>query len=64
MKIKYIILAALFISVTIHANAQIAGKWSLEKANSWQKEHPWITGANFIPSSSNQSAGNVAGIQF
>ncbi|MFT3822522.1 MAG: cellulase family glycosylhydrolase [Chitinophagaceae bacterium] len=24
--------------------------WSAEKANAWYKEHPWITGANFIPS--------------
>lgn len=25
--------------------------WSVEKANAWYKEQPWITGANFLPSS-------------
>lgn len=24
--------------------------WSIEKANAWYKEHKWMTGANFIPS--------------
>src|SRR5215211_3815272 len=24
--------------------------WSVEKANTWYKEHQWITGANFLPS--------------
>jgi hypothetical protein len=24
--------------------------WSVEKANAWYKEHKWMTGANFIPS--------------
>jgi hypothetical protein len=24
--------------------------WSLEKANAWYHDHPWITGANFLPS--------------
>src|SRR5690349_11988768 len=24
--------------------------WSVEKANAWYNEHPWITGANFLPS--------------
>ena len=26
------------------------GVWSVEKANAWYNKHPWITGANFIPS--------------
>lgn len=25
-------------------------KWSLEKANQWYDSHPWISGANFVPS--------------
>lgn len=30
----------------------VPGKvWSVEKANTWYKEHKWISGANFIPSS-------------
>lgn len=24
--------------------------WSIEKANAWYQKHPWISGANFIPS--------------
>ncbi|MDB5005295.1 MAG: cellulase family glycosylhydrolase [Mucilaginibacter sp.] len=36
------------------ANAQtkaVKGKvWSVEKANQWSKQHPWIAGANFTPS--------------
>ena len=50
MKFKHIITAILLISVSIHANAQIEGKWSTEKAGKWYAEHPWINGANFIPS--------------
>lgn len=26
------------------------GVWSLEKAHAWYKQHPWIVGANFLPS--------------
>lgn len=51
MKIKSIILIAYFIAIAFQAVAQIAGKWSLEKADLWQKDHPWVNGANFIPSS-------------
>jgi hypothetical protein len=25
-------------------------RWPVEKAQAWYKQHPWITGANFIPS--------------
>src|SRR4028119_578422 len=28
----------------------IGSVWSVEKANAWYKEHKWITGANFLPS--------------
>src|SRR5215208_7902546 len=24
--------------------------WSIDKANAWYKQHKWITGANFLPS--------------
>ena len=50
MKIRSILTAAILITLCLKLNAQIAGKWSIEKANAWQKEHPWINGANFIPS--------------
>src|SRR3954463_7218122 len=29
---------------------QRANVWSIEKANAWYQQHPWITGANFLPS--------------
>ena len=33
-------------------NSAVSGVvWSVDKANAWYKEHKWITGANFIPSS-------------
>ena len=28
----------------------IAKKWSLEKANAWEKDKSWLRGANFNPS--------------
>src|SRR5215213_1552890 len=57
---SYILFLALFFSV--HSDAQkkeqkqatvstSPGKvWSAEKATAWYKEHKWITGANFLPS--------------
>lgn len=61
MRIKnYLLLFILFSSFEINAQkktqrpetvASQPGKvWSLEKANAWYKEHQWITGANFLPS--------------
>ena len=62
-KIKHVLLFAfvLFIAGGIEAQkakqqkavnvAQAPGKlWSAEKAHAWYKEHQWITGANFLPS--------------
>jgi hypothetical protein len=31
--------------------AEIAGRWPAERAMEWQKQHPWLVGSNFIPSS-------------
>ena len=57
---NYLLLFLLFSSFQINAQkktqkpetvASQPGKvWSLEKANAWYKEHQWITGANFLPS--------------
>jgi hypothetical protein len=39
------------ISASAQENTEIIGKvWSIEKANNWYKEHKWISGANFLPS--------------
>ena len=27
----------------------IPGRWTVEKANAWYDEHPWLVGANYIP---------------
>ena len=61
MKIKnYLLLLIVFSSVQLSAQkkeqkntvvvAQPGKVWSVEKANAWYKEHDWITGANFLPS--------------
>jgi hypothetical protein len=61
MRIKYyLLLLIVFSSVQLPAqkkeqkNAVVVSQpgkvWSVEKANAWYKEHQWITGANFLPS--------------
>jgi len=58
MKRKYFSILMLSISlIYTTTNAQIKSKsatvakvWSIEKANAWYKEHQWINGANFLPS--------------
>jgi hypothetical protein len=32
------------------ANAQQPGQWTAQKANDWYARQPWLTGANFLPS--------------
>jgi hypothetical protein len=63
MKI-YRSLLCLLLLISVHAGAQRknqkntppppppqpAAVWSLEKANAWYQQQPWITGANFLPS--------------
>ncbi len=57
MNIKKLILGALACFLTLtnvsaqENNPEIIGKvWSIEKANAWYKEHKWISGADFLPS--------------
>jgi hypothetical protein len=58
MKIKTLFIYLLFVSFIQTTEAQRAkapastpGKvWSAEKANGWYKQHKWISGSNFIPS--------------
>ena len=57
MKTFKISLALLFVLFLIqpsfaqNVKADLPGKvWSIEKANEWYKEHKWISGANFLPS--------------
>lgn len=37
-------------STAVQTVAQKGTVWSAEKAKAWYSEHPWITGANFLPS--------------
>lgn len=32
------------------ATAALGQRWSVEKANAWYRAHPWLSGANFTPS--------------
>ena len=53
-KISLALLFSLFLiqpSIAQNTKADLPGKvWSIEKANEWYKEHKWISGANFLPS--------------
>jgi endo-1,4-beta-mannosidase len=53
-KISLALLFGLFLiqpSFAQNTKADLPGKvWSIEKANEWYKEHKWISGANFLPS--------------
>lgn len=63
MAIKYLLLGALLLLAPLahgqkkpaknpaNTQAQLAGQvWSIAKANAWYRAHPWLSGANFIPS--------------
>ena len=50
MKFKSVFVVSILLAFNVQCFAQIAGKWSIDKASAWQKENSWINGANFIPS--------------
>lgn len=37
-------------SAEISENKAPTGQWTVEQANSWYEEQPWLVGANFVPS--------------
>src|SRR3977135_2403719 len=56
-KIKYLLLTSLLCcgagltTYSQHTKAVIKSKlWTIEQANAWYKQHGWLSGANFIPS--------------
>lgn len=56
-RINRLLLAGMLTAATLGAYAQktkvvkqVSPQWSIEKANEWQKQHGWLSGANFIPS--------------
>lgn len=44
MRIFVVVIAAL---LAVQLNAQ---QWSVEKANNWYRQNPWLVGCNFLPS--------------
>jgi hypothetical protein len=53
-KITLVLTGALLLSASAmkaaEPNVTIPGRWSVEKANAWYKEQPWLVGCNFTPS--------------
>ena len=53
-KISLLLTGALLLSASAmkaaEPNVTLSGRWSVEKANAWYKEQPWLVGCNFIPS--------------
>lgn len=52
---KYILILSLFLATTSSfaqktKKTQPGQVWSVEKANTWYAAHPWLTGADYIPS--------------
>ncbi len=50
MKNRKGIVFFLLILISIAGQSQNSERWSREKAKKWYDAHPWINGANFIPS--------------
>ncbi len=50
MRIKNIAFVIVLTAISLTVSAQSSGRWSAEKAKQWYAQHPWINGANFIPS--------------
>jgi hypothetical protein len=55
--INQLLCAVFLTAITLSSYAQsskpageISARWSIEKAAAWQKEHGWVSGANFLPS--------------
>ncbi len=40
----------LCLSVYVISQSSKAQPWSIEKANAWYSQHPWLTGSDYIPS--------------
>lgn len=46
----FLFITALLLTVAASAQTPIIGKvWSIEKANAWYAQHPWLTGADYLP---------------
>lgn len=50
MKIRLKVILILVALVSLNTQAQSSQRWSKEKADQWYAALPWISGANFIPS--------------
>jgi hypothetical protein len=50
--VKHFLVAslALVLNMSVAAQTPVVGKvWSIEKANAWYAQHPWLTGADYLP---------------
>ena len=43
------LLFCLLLSISSMYAETIAGRWSIEKANKWYAQYPWLTGCDYIP---------------
>jgi len=51
MRKQFLVLVVLSICILpLAAQEPLAGRWSEERAATWQRERPWLVGCNFIPS--------------
>ena len=58
MKFKVLVITAVlnlllisgFVPVSAEETKLLPGQWTVEKANSWYAEQPWMVGCNFVPS--------------
>ena len=45
-----LLIIAAIVAVPSPARSQEPGPWPLERAAAWAREHPWLVGCNYIPS--------------
>ena len=51
MRCRAVLLCCLFLALLpLQARGQAPGRWSEQRAATWQRERPWLVGCNFIPS--------------
>ncbi len=50
MKLKLLSLLPFLAASLCTSHAQVADRWSEEKANAWYAAQPWLVGANYVPS--------------
>jgi hypothetical protein len=44
------VFVALIVALPAQTSRDMSGRWSIQQANEWYAQQPWLVGANFIPS--------------